>query len=176
VSAGRKPPIPTVITFLEMRAAPPLPDLPPPLKRVALLRAENPTVHFYRYLYDAVGRNWTWVERKRMAEADLAAIVQDTRVFVMVCHVAGTPAGYYELDNRKPREVDLAYFGLVPEFIGKGMGRWLLVTALRDAWSRGPERVTVNTNTLDHPHALPLYQRLGFTPYARREVEFDPNV
>ena len=38
------------------------------------------------------------------------------------------------------------------------------------AWDReGVRRMTVNTNSLDHPRALPLYQRAGFEP-VRRET------
>jgi len=173
---GQRPPVEAVVTFLEMRGKPAQIKAPPPLKKVALIRAERPPVHFYRYLYDAVGRPWTWVERKRMTDQELAEIVQDPKVEVIVCWFEGVPAGYYELDKRKADVVDLAYFGLVPEFIGKGLGKWLLATAIDHAWSSGPARITVNTNTLDHPRALPLYQRMGFVPYDRRNVVFDPNV
>lgn len=175
-AADRKPSVEAVVTFLEMRARPGHAKVPAPMKKIALVRAERPTVHFYRYLYDAVGRPWTWVERKRMTDGEIAAIVQDPKVDVMVCWSEGVPAGYYELDRRRADVVDMAYFGLVPEFIGQGLGKWLLATAVDHAWQTGPARVTVNTNTLDHPRALPLYQRMGFVPYDRRNVVFDPNV
>ena len=94
----------------------------------------------------------------------LAAILTDPAVEVYVLYVEGTPAGYAEIDRRDPKAVDLAYFGLLPEFTGKGLGPYLLSAALDIAWSSDPERVTVNTCTLDHPKALPLYQRFGFQP------------
>ena len=175
-AVGQKPPVEAIVTFLEMHAKPAQAKVPPQLAKTALVRAEGISVPFYRYLYDAVGRPWTWVERKRMSDDELAAIVADPKVEVMVCWIAGVPAGYYELDRRRAGVVDLAYFGLVPERIGKGLGRWLLATAIDHAWQGGPERVTVNTNTLDHPRALPLYQRMGFVPYDRRTVYFDPNI
>ena len=82
----------------------------------------------------------------------------------------GVPAGFAELDFRGfPKVVDLSYFGLVPEFIGRRLGPWLLRWTIEAMWRRGPKRITVNTCTLDHPSALPLYQRLGFTAYDRRE-------
>ncbi|SLN49952.1 GNAT family N-acetyltransferase [Oceanibacterium hippocampi] len=165
---------PVTVTYLEMRERPQRPTVPRPAVRIALMRAEKPTVSFYRYLYDAVGRSWYWYERKRLSDAALRAIIQDEKVEVVVLYVAGVPAGYAELDCRKDGVVDLAYFGLVPEFIGHGLGGYFLNWAIDEAWQRGPERVTVNTCTLDHPRALPLYQRLGFVPYRRADLMIDP--
>lgn len=165
------------ITFLEMTARPVLPPLHPPALKMALLRAERPTVSFYRYLYDAIGRPWLWTDRKRLRNSELRAIVQHPDVDIFVLYVQGVPAGYAEIDRRKSPEFNLAYFGLVPEFIGRGLGSYFLNWTVRYCWEQKPEpaRFTVNTNTFDHPRALPLYQRMGFAPYARRVVWVDPD-
>ena len=161
---------PVVVTYLDMTARPALPRIEPAVQPLALLRARRPAVHFYRYLYDAVGRPWYWTDRKRLDDAALAAIVQDEAVDIYVLYADGVPAGYAELDRRQPPAIDLAYFGIVPEFTGRRLGPYLLSRALETAWSHAPERVTVNTCTLDHPRALPMYQRFGFRPYARQQV------
>lgn len=155
---------PVIITHLEMHASPegPAPRFP---EGVSIVRAVRPTVGFYRFLYDAVGRDWDWVDRKKLSDEALAAIIQDERVAVHVLYVEGTPAGYAELDARVPGEVQIAYFGLMPEFIGQGLGTRFLEWAIRQAWAMAPRRVHVNTCTLDHPGALPLYQKLGFRPF-----------
>ena len=47
----------------------------------------------------------------------------------------------------------------------------LLATAIDTGWQMaGTERMTVNTNTLDHPRALGLYQKLGFVPVRRERL------
>lgn len=166
--------LPATITFLEMTERPSLPPVHPPRDaKVALMRAEPPSVAFYRFLYNGVGQDWLWWERRAMADEALAAVIQDERVEVYVLYAGGVPAGFAELDRRDPATVDLAYFGLLPDFIGRGLGPYLLTAAIDLAWSSDPERVTVNTNTLDHPRALPLYQRLGFVPIERKDVVFD---
>jgi ribosomal protein S18 acetylase RimI-like enzyme len=168
---GREPrEEPVTITYLEMRArpdaaAPRAPD------GAALLRAEPCTLAYYRYLYDAVGRPWLWTDRKTLSDAQLAAILDDPRVEVWTALFRGVPAGYFELDSRRPAETDLAYFGLMPEFIGRRLGPWLLGCAIARAWSDGLARLTVNTCTLDHPRALPLYRSMGFSVCGRREVK-----
>jgi GNAT superfamily N-acetyltransferase len=142
--------------------------------RVMLFKVDRPPVHFYRYLYDTVGRDHVWVDRRRMADEDIAAIVHDENVEIWVVYCEGAPAGYAELDFRKPPSAELAYFGLIPDFIGRGLGSFLLASAIDIAWSHPIERLWVHTNTLDHPRALPLYQKMGFAPYAQEQSEIVP--
>ncbi len=136
---------------------------------IALLRAHHPTVAFYRFLYNNVGADWLWYERRAMDDDTLAAIVQDDAVEVYVLYVAGVPAGFAELDRRDKPKIELAYCGLMPEFIGRGLGNYLLSTTIDIAWTYEPSRLWNHTNTLDHPRALPLYQQHGFTVYDQEQ-------
>ncbi len=149
--------------------------------KLALLKLDRPNVGFYRYLYDAVGRPWKWVERHRMSDQDLASIIQHPEVEIFVPYVGGVPAGYVELDHRPepvnpPGALNIAYFGLIPDFIGRGLGPWFLRWSTNQAFTHKINRLTVNTCNLDHVAALPLYQKMGFRPYATREVIFDPRL
>ena len=164
----------TTITYLEMTERPPHPHVVPPLgTKVALLWARKPTVAFYRFLYDSVGGPWLWWERRALDDASLRREIQDENVEIFVLHVNGVPAGYAELDRREPPDIELAYFGLMPDFIGRGLGRYLLTWAIDTAWNHEPRRLWVNTNSLDHPKALALYQRCGFRPYKQEPKVFD---
>jgi GNAT superfamily N-acetyltransferase len=87
--------------------------------------------------------------------------------------VRGVPAGFFELDIGAPRETKLCYFGLIPDFIGRRLGPYLLPAAIDQAWSRPLDRFWLHTSTFDHPKALATYQRAGFVVYARRRVSFD---
>jgi GNAT superfamily N-acetyltransferase len=163
---GERRIVDVVTTHLQMLGAP----ADPPGQAaddVRVVRADPPGVRFYRYLYDAVGAPWHWYDRKRQGDAQLAAVVDDPQVEVHVAYRRGTPAGYVELDRRDRGQCEIAYFGLVPEVIGRGLGVWLLRWGVHQAW-RDPdlERLWVHTCTLDHPSALPVYQKVGFVPYA----------
>jgi GNAT superfamily N-acetyltransferase len=79
------------------------------------------------------------------------------------------PAGYFELKRWADDSVEIAYFGLLPDYIGRGWGKYLLTEAVRAAWSENPVRVWLHTCTLDHPAALPNYLQRGFQP-VREEV------
>ena len=161
----------TTITYLEMTGFPATPPLPVPAEKLALLRCTDPGVAFYRYLYDAVGRPWQWVNRKLITEGELAGIIGDDAVEIFVLYDDGQPAGFVELDRRAAPVVQIAYFGIIEHFIGRRLGPYMLDWAIRRAWSYEPERLIVDTCTLDHPKALPMYQRAGFTPYKQETVQ-----
>jgi GNAT superfamily N-acetyltransferase len=157
----------TVVTYLEM-TKPHHIHIPIPANlKLMLMRLEEPTVHFYRYLYDAVGGAHVWVDRKRLSDAELLHEIRAPGVEIWVLYVGGAPGGYFEVDARQHEVVELKYFGLVPEFQGRGLGKWLMAEAVRACWAGEPKKVTVNTCTLDGPAALPLYQKMGFVPVGR---------
>ncbi len=157
------------ITYLEQRERPALTAPPPPQRKLALLRAENPPVHFYRYLYDLVGAPYNWVSRRRLSDDELASIIHDDDVYLYLLYADGVPAGMAEVDARSSGNHELKFFGLAPDFIGAGLGRYFLANVLDLIWSRAPGRVRLETCSLDHSAALPLYQKFGFSVIDRRK-------
>jgi GNAT superfamily N-acetyltransferase len=161
------------ITYLEMLARPTGRRVPAPLEKLALMQAEACPVSFYRYLYDTVGEPWLWFERRMIGDLALAAQIGKPTIEIFVLYVRGVPAGFFELDTAAARETKLCYFGLIPDFIGRRLGPYLLQAAIDRAWSRPIDRFWLHTSTFDHPKALRVYQRAGFVVYARRAVTFD---
>ena len=168
--------IATVVTSLEMRARPkprPLPDSP-----LRLVEWKRPEPDKYRALFRRVGAPWLWFSRLVMDDARLNRIIQDPNVSVSaVVDPRGIEVGMLELDFREPNQVELAFFGLVPELAGHGHGKWLMAHALQRAWLSDIRRVWVHTCTLDHPAALGFYVKNGFVPYHRAIETFnDPRL
>ncbi|HEY3969196.1 MAG TPA: GNAT family N-acetyltransferase [Planctomycetaceae bacterium] len=151
-------------TYLEMFAPPGL-RLRPPLDAIELRHVVQPSVEFYRAIYDAVGSRWNWTSRKRLSDTALAEILNDPRVEIHELVVEGVQAGFAELDGRLQGEIELKQFGLVPEFIGRGLGRYFLNRVIDLAFSRSPRRFWLHTCTADHPSALPNYIKAGFVVY-----------
>jgi GNAT superfamily N-acetyltransferase len=162
-----------VITYLEMREHPRTPPVAAPHGKLALIRAEDCTVSFYRYLYETVGTPWLWYERRLLDDATLAAQIQKPTTEIFVLHVGGVPAGYFELDTAASADTELCYFGLIPEFIGRRLGPFLLRAAVDRAWSRPIRRLWVHTRRYDHPKALGHYQRAGFVVYDRQKLHIE---
>jgi GNAT superfamily N-acetyltransferase len=160
----------TKTTYLEMHS-PPSTAATPPGPNVDVRQVEQPSVEYYRFLYNSVGEGYCWVDRNRMPDEELRSIVQDERVEIHLLTVDGEPAGYAELDRRQEGEIELAYFGLFPGYIGRGLGKHLLAFAVERAWSHKPRRVWVHTCDLDHPAALPNYLKAGFVVYEEKIIE-----
>lgn len=165
--ANPKNSIETVVTFLEMGNEPHHRIPAPAQVKLMLVKAENCSVRFYRYLYESVGNEHHWVDRKAMSDTALSALIHAPNTEIFVLYVGGVPAGFFEIEAGG-ESVEIKYFGLASEFRGRGLGKWLLAEAIRVCWSHKPSKVRVETCTLDSPSALPLYQRMGFQPYARK--------
>lgn len=129
-----------------------------------------PTVPYYRFLYNAVGNDYHWLSRRKLSDDELAAIIGDPQNELHVLHVDGSPAGFAELDRRRPEEIELVQFGLMPGFTGQGLGRWFLQWTIDKAWSYQPRRFWLHTCTLDHPAAVPLYKKAGFVQFNQEDI------
>ncbi len=176
-----RPPVETTrvgvtVTFLRQEHEPkPAPVVFP--SNTSLVRLPQPTVAFYRFLYDTVGAQHVWWLRRTMPQDELASLLNAPGVSLYVLYQHHEPAGFYELDARSGHTVNLSYFGLLPHTIGRGLGTLLLRHAMTTAWAHKPRALTVNTCTADHPRALPNYLRAGFSPVrSTREVWDVPNA
>jgi GNAT superfamily N-acetyltransferase len=138
-----------------------------------LRRAAIPCPELNRFLYTAVGGDWFWIDRLGWTWEQWRQWVDRPELETWVAYLEGTPAGYFELEAQAGGSVEIAYFGLLPGFIGRGIGGWLLTAAIARGWQRGARRVWVHTCSLDHPRALANYQSRGLRIFKEevREVE-----
>jgi GNAT superfamily N-acetyltransferase len=167
--------IAVTVTFLKQEFQPILPGPAMPADTF-IVRLGAPTVAFYRYLYATVGAPYVWWLRRTLPDEDIAALLANPAVSIHVLYRDGEPAGFFELEARRPAAVNLSYFGLMPHLVGHGMGPAFLRAAIDEAWRRRPHMLTVNTCTADHPRAMPTYIRAGFARVREvREVWDVPN-
>ncbi len=158
-----------IVYYLEM-LSPSRRTTPAPCDGLSVLPVQAPTVGEYRDLYNAVGRDFHWLSRRRLSDAKLAAIIQHPLNELHVLQVAGAPAGFAELDRRKLGEIELVQFGLTREFIGQGLGKWFLQWTIDQVWSYEPRRFWLHTCTLDHAAALPNYLKAGFVQFKQESI------
>ncbi len=159
------------VYYLEMRSHARR-SVPAPREGLAITHARKPTVRYYRFLYDAVGADYHWRSRMKLPDTELAALLNDPRNEVHVLSAEGVPAGFVELDFRVAGEVEITQFGLLPEFIGQGLGKFFLQWVIDKVWAGNPRRLWLHTCTLDHPAALPNYLQAGFIVFKEeRKVE-----
>ena len=164
-----------VVTYLEMRQ-PPAPGTPTASEYV-IRRIAQTDLEWYRRLYRRIGEPWLWFSRLRMADEELRAALEDPAIDIFVLSHQGEDHGLLEFDRRNRPDIEITFFGVTQEMIGKGAGRALLAHCLPLAWEYHPQRVWLHTCTSDHPSALAFYQKMGFVPYKRAlEVADDPRL
>ncbi|HEX5401058.1 MAG TPA: GNAT family N-acetyltransferase [Pseudonocardiaceae bacterium] len=163
-------------TYLEQTSRGDLIPARTPAEPGRLVRAAEVAPEFCRFLYTSVGGAWYWLERLPWTLAEWSAWLARPGSETWVLWQHGTPAGYVELDAQPgphATQVEIAYFGLLPRFVGRGLGGQLLSEGIAKAWSapeRWPDlppvdRVWVHTCTLDSEHALANYQARGMRVY-----------
>ena len=152
-----------VRTYLELRDPAQLRPRRVDDPAVIVLRVDDCDPSLWRFLYQEVGRAYHWVDRLPWTDSQIAAYLSDGSVTLFVLTVDNELAGYFELKRHEDDSVEVAYFGLLPPYYGRGLGAHLLTEAAEMAWTMRPTRVWLHTSTLDHPAALSNYLARGFT-------------
>jgi GNAT superfamily N-acetyltransferase len=151
-------------TYLEMASAGELRPASVTGTEPRIERLEECSVELFRFLYEEVGRAYRWTDRLTWSDRMIQDYLATPGVSIWLLSWEGRPAGYFELRAHEDDSVEIVYFGLLTEFIGRGWGGYLLTRAVESAWQLGPQRVWLHTCTLDHPAALPNYLKRGFRP------------
>lgn len=138
---------------------------------IEIVKMEMPDLGFYKFLYQSVGEEWAWRDRLVMPNAELRKILSSDNTQVHVLYVSGSPAGYVELFKHEDDSVEIMYFGLRSDYMGRGLGKHLLSHGISSAWAMNATRVWLHTCNLDGPHALANYQKRGFKVF---KVEEEP--
>lgn len=133
--------------------------------RVRIDQAKDCPASFFRYLYTEVGRNYHWVDRLAWTDEEIRTYLARPGISLWVMYWTGSPAGYFELNCCDDDSTEIAYFGLLQEFIGRGLGKHLLSETIEHAWATGAKRIWLHTCTLDDPAAMPNYVKRGFKPF-----------
>ena len=155
------------VSYLELLQAPALAARGVRLERIA---TERLTVEGYLDLYRAVGTPVKWDQRLKMPREDLRALLDSefVRIYVLKDEV-DRALGMCEFDRSGLPEIELKNFGLIPEAQDRGLGSWLLRSALTQEWSFSPSRIWLHTDSWDHPAAIRTYESAGFRIYLVRD-------
>lgn len=165
------PKVEVVRTYLELRSPEQLRAAHTTDPRVRFVRRDGISVAHYRRLYELVGARWNWVDRNAWSDERLAAHLARPEIVVWECLVGDDTAGFFELERRDDGSTEIAYFGLVDAFMGRGLGKVMLTRAAEEAWALGANRVWLHTCSLDSPNALPNYKARGFSEVRRETYE-----
>jgi ribosomal protein S18 acetylase RimI-like enzyme len=160
-----------VRTYLEMSDPADLSPSPAPSRNTRIEREADCAPALWRSLYTEVGRQYNWVDRLAWTDDEIARYLSDPALELWILRMDDVVAGYFELRKDAEGAVEIAYFGLMPDFIGQGLGKYLLTRAVERAWERGATRVWLHTSSLDHSSALSNYLSRGFSVWKQESYD-----
>lgn len=166
----------SIVTHLE-RTVPPAGDAPAAPAGLVVRHIPAPDPRWYRALFRRIGEDWLWSSLTIMPDDQLAALLADPGIEILVLERAGEAIGIAELDWRQPGEVEIVLLGVVAAAIGTGAAHYLMEVVLRHAFRPDIGRVWLHTCTFDHQGAVRFYRRADFTPFRIAiEVSDDPRL
>lgn len=148
--------------YLELRD---IDELEPSVREVPDLEIREARIacpELGRFLYSVVGRDWSWTDRSSWPYAKWLDHLDRPEIEVWIAYLEGVIAGYVEIERQDETSVEIAYFGLLKQFMGRGIGGLLLSDAVERAFQSGAQRVWLHTCSLDSPKAMENYRARGF--------------
>lgn len=141
-----------------------------------VVKVDPPTISLNKKFYQSVGEIWRWTDRLNWTVDRWFKYVNNPNLETWVGNLYNDPVGYFELKKQSGGDVKIVYFGLLPKYIGKGLGGPLLSAAVERAWEMPDTlRVWVHTCTRDHKYALDNYLKRGFRIYKTDKFNSGPN-
>ncbi len=141
-------------------------------KGYSIEKNENLDAETYLKMYSAIGEGYNWTDRLLMDKNELLQIIHNKEVYIYPFYEGANFAGYCEFDYRNKPDVELVYFGLIPNYQGKGIGKQFLNSVLNMAFhlQPSPNRLWLTTCDMDHPSALTNYLKRGFTIFDEKTL------
>ena len=158
------------VTYMEMTSPGQLIKSKTPSVSAELRVQEPPSPELNESLYKVVGGDWIWIDRLPWGTKEWSEYVLRHSVETWTLWVEDKLAGYSEFELHEDNSVQIAQFGLLPDFIGQGLGGHMLTLAVEQAWNKKPSRVWLHTSDFDHPHALENYQARGFRVFKKETL------
>ena len=128
--------------------------------KIVLELLNNKNFELNKFLYKQIGKKHQWVDRLVWQEKDWIKYVSNENVKTYILKEDEELVGFFELIFDK-NECEIAYFGILEEYIGKSLGGYLLSEAIKIAFEKKMERIWVHTCSLDHQNAILNYKARG---------------
>jgi ribosomal protein S18 acetylase RimI-like enzyme len=147
---------------LEIKSLDELKEVQKPSENYFVELADSKDFQLNKFFYKNIGKNCQWIDRLVWTELNWIDYVSNDQLFTYILKDKSEIAGYFELlFNKKSKEAEIAYFGILEEYYGKKLGGYLLSEAIKSSFNMGCERVWVHTCSLDHKNALKNYLARG---------------
>ncbi|MDA9745608.1 GNAT family N-acetyltransferase [Candidatus Pelagibacter sp.] len=161
--------------FLEIRDVKNL-KINPTKKIKFLVKKINPDFQLNKFFYKQVGKKHRWLDRLNWSDEKWINYISNKNLDTYIISDSENLVGFFELlNNPHLSETEISYFGLLEEYIGRGIGGYALSVAIRKSFEKDIKRVWLHTCTLDHPNALKNYIARGMTVFKKENINIIDN-
>lgn len=131
-----------------------------PSDKIFLELLDNKNFELNKFFYKQIGKKHQWIDRLVWQDKDWIKHVSNENLKTYILKEDEELVGFFELIFDK-NECEIAYFGILEEYIGKSLGGYLLSEAIKIAFEKKMKRIWVHTCSLDHRNAFLNYQARG---------------
>ena len=140
-------------------------------KNKYLVKKIKPDFQLNKFFYKQVGKKHRWIDRLSWSDEKWINYISNKNLETYIICESEELVGFFELlNNPELQETEISYFGLLEEYIGKGIGGYALSVAIRKSFEKNIRRVWLHTCTLDHPNALKNYIARGMTIFKKENI------
>ena len=160
--------------FLEIRSINSLLEVPKPSKNIELNFLEIPNFQLNRFFYKQIGKKHKWTDRLQWNDKKWIDYTNNPLVKTYVLKEKDDLIGYFEqIFNNEKKDCEIAYLGVLDNYIGKRFGGYLLSQAIKMSFLNDNRRTWVHTCTLDHKNALNNYKARGMKIFKTQRIKFN---
>ena len=136
-----------------------------------IVKKIKPDFQLNKFFYKQVGKKYRWIDRLSWPDEKWIEYISNKNLETYVISISDDLVGFFELlYNPQLKETEISYFGLLEEYIGKGIGGYALSEAIKKSFDKDINRVWLHTCTLDHPNALKNYIARGMTVFKKENI------
>ena len=157
--------------YLEINSIKNLNKVKSPEKNLVLEKVEPPNIELNKFFYKNVGKNHRWVDRLVWDNLKWISYLENKNVHTYILKLNKDLVGYFEIiQDFSSNNFEIAYFGILDEYIGKKFGGFLLSEAIKICFELKSKKVWVHTCSLDHKHALKNYLNRGMKIFKEESI------
>mgnify|MGYP001326062544 FL=1 len=160
--------------YLEINSLDCLINVNSPDLSLVLEKVDPPDIELNKFFYKNIGKKHRWVDRLVWDNLKWASYLENEKVITYVLKLKKDLIGYFEVINdRSDNSSEIAYFGILQNYIGKKFGGYLLSEAIKICFNNNSKRVWVHTCTLDHKNALKNYLNRGMKIFKEETINLN---
>ena len=156
--------------YLEIKSIKDLKGKNKPSDKIVLELLDNKNFELNKFFYKQIGKKHQWIDRLVWQDQDWIKHVSNENLKTYILKEDEELVGFFELIFDK-NECEIAYFGILEEYIGKSLGGYLLSEAIKIAFEKKAKRIWVHTCSLDHQNAFLNYQARGMKIFKTEELK-----